>query len=134
MTERASVAWARAFVLALLPFASFAASADELVQRIPLQEQGFPGPTLHTVMVKADISPGGAVPFHTHPGIEMAYVVLGEAMLMVKGQPDRHLSAGDSFSIPPGVIHSLKNAGSTPLVVVSTYVVDRDRPLVAARP
>ena len=33
---------------------------------------------------------------HTHPGIEIGYVMEGEVDLMVEGQPAQHLKAGDS--------------------------------------
>jgi len=120
---------------ALLPLllvfvAASALSADDPVKRATLQVQQFPGPVLHTIMTRAEIAPGGEVPFHTHPGIEMGYVASGEAVLARRGQADLTLKAGDSFSIPQGLVHSLKNAGQAPLVVISTYVVDQNKPLV----
>ena len=120
---------------ALLPLllvfvAASALSADDPVKRATLQVQPFPGPVLHTIMTRAEIAPGGEVPFHTHPGIEMGYVAAGEAVLSRKGQANLTLKAGDSFSIPKGLVHSLKNAGAAPLVVISTYVVDQNQPLV----
>jgi quercetin dioxygenase-like cupin family protein len=124
----------RAALLPLVLFCLAAASASEPVKRETLQTQPFPGPVLHTVMTRATLAPGGAVPSHTHAGIEMGYVVSGEALLARKGQPDLPLKAGDSFSIPQGLVHSLKNAGRAPLVVVSTYVVDKNRPLVIPAP
>jgi quercetin dioxygenase-like cupin family protein len=116
--------------LVLIFVATAAPSADPLVKRATLQVQPFPGPVLHTIMTRAEIAPGGEVPSHTHPGIEMGYVASGEAVLARKGQADLRLKAGDSFSIPQGLIHSLKNAGRGPLVVISTYVVDQNQPLV----
>lgn len=116
--------------LVLVFCAASALSADNLVKRATLQVQPFPGPVLHTIMTRAEIAPGGDVPSHTHPGIEMGYVASGEAVLSRKGEADLSLKAGDSFSIPQGLVHSLKNAGAAPLVVVSTYVVDQNKPLV----
>jgi len=116
--------------LVLIFVAGAALSADNLVKRATLQVQPFPGPVLHTIMTRAEIAPGGEVPFHTHPGIEMGYVASGEALLSRKGQADLSLKAGDSFSIPQGLVHALKNAGPAPLVVISTYVVDQNQPLV----
>lgn len=120
-----------AFLPLVLVFAAAAAmSADNPVKRATLQVQPFPGPVLHTIMTRAKIAAGGEVPSHTHPGIEMGYVAAGEAVLSRKGQADLRLKAGDSFSIPQGLVHSLKNAGRGPLVVISTYVVDQNKPLV----
>jgi quercetin dioxygenase-like cupin family protein len=116
--------------LVLVFVAASALSADNPVKRATLQVQPFPGPVLHTIMTRAEIAPGGEVPSHTHPGIEMGYVASGEALLSRKGEANLTLKAGDSFSIQQGLVHSLKNAGPAPLVVISTYVVDQNQPLV----
>lgn len=107
-----------------------AALAQQGVQKATLQEQPFPGPTYHTVTVRAVFAPGAEVPPHTHPGIEMAYIVNGQALVKMAGRPDRTLHAGDSFSPSEGVVHSVHNTGSAPLTILSTYVVDRNKPIV----
>lgn len=111
-----------------------AAAAAQPVQKTTLQQQDFPGPPNHTVLVSTQIAHGGAVAPHTHPGAEMAYVVRGEALVRIAGRPDQRLSAGGSFAPPPGVVHSVRNVGSGPLTIVSTYVVDRDKPIATPAP
>ena len=103
----------------------------EAVQKTTLQEQGFPGPPDHTVLVRTVIARGGVVAPHTHPGVEMAYVASGEARLLAAGQRDRALRAGDSFSMPPDTPHSVRNTGPGPLTIISTYVVDSRRPIAS---
>jgi quercetin dioxygenase-like cupin family protein len=118
-------------LLAALSLAALAPAGSAAVHRTTLQDQDFPPPSRHTVTMKAVVDAGGEVPPHTHPGLEMAYVVEGQATLMVKGQPGRSFAAGDSFAIPPHTVHRVKNAGSGPLTMVSTYVVDKGQPVAS---
>ena len=53
-----------------------------------------------TVLVSVEIDPGAVVARHTHPGIESAYLMEGEAELFVQGQPARNPKA-DGFQIAP---------------------------------
>jgi quercetin dioxygenase-like cupin family protein len=101
------------------------------VQKTTLQEQPFPGPANHTVLVSTRVAHGAEVAPHTHPGVEMAYVVRGAARVRVAGRPDQRLTPGGSFTVAEGVVHSVKNVGPGPLTIVSTYVVDRTRPLAS---
>jgi quercetin dioxygenase-like cupin family protein len=73
------------------------------------------------------------VPRHTHPGIEVGYVLEGEADLVIDGQPVLHLKAGGSFVIPANAPHSVKNGGNL-AKVLSTFVIEKDKPLAAAAP
>jgi quercetin dioxygenase-like cupin family protein len=106
----------------------------QAVHKDTLQTQPFPGPVYHTVMVHTLMDPGGTVAWHTHPGVEMAYVAQGRATLRVKGRPDQPVAAGGSFSIPVGTVHSVQNTSSGPLVLISTYVVDKNKPIVIPAP
>ena len=72
--------------------------------------------------------PVGVAP-HTHPGIEMGYLVEGEGLMSIAGQPDRQVKAGDSYLIPAGVVHSAKNTGKTPIRIVGSFVVEKSKPL-----
>jgi quercetin dioxygenase-like cupin family protein len=59
----------------------------------------------------------------------MAYVVSGEAVLRIKGKSEYALATGDSFSIPRDTVHSVRNTGAGALTLVSTYVVDKGKPI-----
>jgi quercetin dioxygenase-like cupin family protein len=127
----------RAAVLAasvLAGAAGLALAAAPEVRKTTLQQQPFPGPPLHTLLVRTEIPKGGVVAPHTHPGVEMAYVAAGEALVSIKGAPDRRLKPGDSFSVPEGVVHSVRDAGDGPLTIVSTYVVDAGKPIASPAP
>jgi quercetin dioxygenase-like cupin family protein len=129
MTSASGVA-----LLAALLLASAAAAQPDTVHKTTLQDVLFPPPIYHTATVRTVVDPGGEVAPHTHPGIEMGYILEGQAVLDVRGQPPRALAAGDSFSIPPRTVHSVKNAGPGALTMVSTYVVEKGQPIASPAP
>ena len=82
------------------------------------------------VIGSAMLPAGSAIGYHTHPGDEAGYVVKGDLILKVQGQPDRVLKAGDSFFNPRGAVHSLiaapsKDGGTA----VSSWIIDKGQPL-----
>ena len=119
---------------ALAQSAAPAPSTAQALQRIELQKQMFPPDKYVTYVYKVVVPVGGAVPRHTHHGIEMGYVIEGEASMTIEGQPAITLKPGDSFSVPPGVIHGATNTGAVPNVIVASFVVERDKPLATPAP
>jgi quercetin dioxygenase-like cupin family protein len=77
----------------------------------------------------AEIAPGGQSGRHSHPGTESSYVLQGEGLLEIDGQQARTVKAGDSFTIPAESVHNAKVSGSSPLRVLTTYVVEKGKPL-----
>ena len=100
------------------------------IKRTPLQSIEFPD-GYKTVTGLAEVAPGHASGMHTHPGIETGYVLDGEVLMIVEGQPDRTLKPGDSFVIPSGAKHDVKSVGSVPAKAISVFVVDRSKPLAS---
>lgn len=86
------------------------------------------------IMAIAEIAPGGAAGRHSHHGVETSYVLEGETMLEVDGEPPRLLKAGDSFSIPAGKIHDARTHGDKPVKVLAVYVVEKGKPLAVPAP
>jgi quercetin dioxygenase-like cupin family protein len=123
-----------ALALALAMLATAAASQPSAVHKTTVQQQEFPGPVYHTVTVRTVVDPGGEVAPHTHPGVEMAYVVAGRGVVKIVGRPPQPLSAGGSFSVPPRTVHSVVNTGQGPLTLISTYVVDKTQPISSPAP
>jgi quercetin dioxygenase-like cupin family protein len=122
---------------AICAVAGFAATAVDAnaqspsgLKRTILQKTEFPGDKYATVLVAVDIEPGFFVAWHTHPGVESAYLVEGEIELAVKGQATKTLKAGDGAQIPPETPHSARN-GSKPAKLAVTYVVEKDKPLAS---
>jgi len=91
------------------------------------------GPTAGyvTLLVEATIEAGVAVGRHTHPGIESAYVLEGGFELPIQGQPTRMLKPGEGFHIPPDTPHAGGKPGSARTRVLSTYVVEKGKPLAS---
>ncbi|MEO7523581.1 MAG: cupin domain-containing protein, partial [Ferruginibacter sp.] len=77
----------------------------------------------------AVIQPSAPAERHSHAENEIGYVLEGESILEVEGQPSRTIKAGDSFAIPSGKIHRAKPSGTLPLKVVVTYIVAKGQPL-----
>ena len=100
------------------------------IKRTPLQTVDFP-PGFTTVSGIAEIAAGNCAGRHTHPGIESSYLMEGEAILKVAGQPDRMLKAGDSFQIPPGTPHDACTPAGQPAKVLAVYVVEKGKPLAS---
>jgi len=83
----------------------------------------------------AELPAGTAIGWHVHAGDEAGYVLRGNLVLKTRGQPDRLLKAGDSFFNPRGAVHSMEAApGSQGGTAYSTWVVDKDKPLVEMVP
>ena len=103
------------------------------IKRTPLQKFDVPGSNLETVMAAVEIVPGVMIGRHSHPGIESAYLLEGEVMLIVEGQADKTLKAGDSWQIPVGVVHDGKTGAAGAKLIV-TYVVEKGKPLAVPAP
>jgi quercetin dioxygenase-like cupin family protein len=100
------------------------------LKRTLLNQMDGPVDGYVTVSARVEIDPGAEVARHTHPGIESGYVVEGALELAIDGQDARVLAAGDSFQVPTRVPHGAKN-GDRKAVVVSTYVVEKGKPLAS---
>lgn len=86
------------------------------------------------IMVAAELAVGGAAPRHTHPGEEFVYVLEGTATFAMAGQPPLAIKPGDAFVIPPNTPHVARNTGTTPLRLLSTYVIPAGQPLATLTP
>jgi len=91
-------------------------------------------PGREAVVARVEVAPGAKAGRHTHPGDEISYVMEGEALLLIDGQPPRTVKAGESFIIPAGVIHDAHNTGSAPIKLVGVYVVEKGKPLATPAP
>ena len=81
----------------------------------------------------AEFPKGGVIGFHTHDGDEAGYIVKGEVIWRVKGQPDKTLKAGDHFFNPRGSAHSVVASGDGG-TVFSTWIVDKGKALATPAP
>jgi quercetin dioxygenase-like cupin family protein len=67
--------------------------------------------------------------WHTHPGEEVGYIAAGTVEMLVQDRPPRTLHAGEGFLIPPRTPHNARDLGPETGRMLSTYIVDADRPL-----
>ena len=95
-----------------------------------LQQIDGPTPGYVTIVAEVIIDAGAKVARHTHPGIESSYIVEGGGELVVEGQPNRMIKAGDGFQIPVGVPHLLNN-GDKPTKLTGTYIIEKGKPLAS---
>jgi quercetin dioxygenase-like cupin family protein len=90
-------------------------------------QSGVPGKEV--VIGTAMLPSGTAIGFHEHPGDEGGYVIKGTVTWKVRGQPDKTLKAGDSFFNPRGSVHSVVSADGGDSLLISTWIVDKGKPI-----
>lgn len=87
-------------------------------------------PGREVIQVRVDFAPGTAFGRHSHPGVEVAYVLEGTLEYQLEGQATVTLKAGQALFIPAGTIHAARNVGTGNAAELATYIVDRGKPLV----
>jgi quercetin dioxygenase-like cupin family protein len=128
MKKSVVVAVVSALVLGAASFA--AAQEPPPIKRIPLQKFDVPGTSSETVVGIAEIAPNVLIGRHTHPGPESGYLLEGDMVLMIDGQPPKPLKMGESYQIPSGAIHDAKS-GASGAKVLAVYVVQKGQPLAS---
>jgi quercetin dioxygenase-like cupin family protein len=98
-------------------------------KRVELQKHDLATAGREAVMARGEFNAGAVVPKHTHPGEEVAYILEGQITLEVDGKPPAVLKAGDVFFVPAGTVHAAKNSGTAVAKVLSTYIVEKGKPL-----
>ncbi|WOJ89295.1 cupin domain-containing protein [Methylocapsa polymorpha] len=103
-----------------------ALAQDAALQRVELQEVALP-PDKIGFMDMVTIAAHGAVPPFTHPGVQLFYVLDGDFVLKIEGQPELDLKPGMSFRISAGARYSFENHGATVAKLID-FVVEKDKP------
>lgn len=78
--------------------------------------------------------PGASSGKHRHPGIELAYVLQGAVELQHEGGAPVTLKAGDVAMNSLGGVHNATNRGTTPVKILTVYIVQKGKPLAEAVP
>lgn len=95
---------------------------------LPLQRQPLadvPGRTV--LLVRVDYAPGQSSKAHVHPGSVLAYVLEGEVVSQLQGQPPVTYRAGQSWYEPPGVPHLVsRNATDTAPAKLLAWLIIAD--------
>ena len=90
----------------------------------------FDVPGREIVQVRVDFAPGAAFGMHTHPGVEVAYVLEGSLQYSFPDKPPVTLTAGQSLYIPAGAPHAAHNPGGETAAELATYLVEKGKPIV----
>ena len=101
------------------------------VARKVLSQMDGPTAGYVTILVEATVDPGVSVARHTHPGIETSYVLEGTLELPIQGQDTRSYNAGETYQVPAGTPHAGGKASDKKCKIVSTYVVEKGKPLAS---
>ena len=105
------------------------------IEARPLMRTTLSGDTTKEVVVlDARFAPGGTTGRHLHPGDEYATVVEGELELHRDGEPVRIVRAGEAYHNARDVVHETRNNGTGPARIVTTFVVDRGKPITEPIP
>lgn len=81
------------------------------------------------IQVRVDFAPSASFPRHSHPGVEIAYVLEGTMEYELEGKPVT-LKAGQALYIPAGAVHAAKNVGSGQASELATYLVEKGKPIL----
>ncbi|MDN8615244.1 cupin domain-containing protein [Variovorax ginsengisoli] len=81
------------------------------------------------VQARVDFAPGVMAPRHSHPGVEVAYVIEGMIEYQIDGNAPVTLKAGDGLYIPDGAVHSARNIGGGKASELATYFVEKGKPV-----
>lgn len=65
--------------------------------------------------------PPGRAPTHYHLYDEVMYILDGDGVLHLEGQPDTPITTGTCIHLPPPVEHCVENTGDRPLRVLGVF-------------
>ena len=98
-------------------------------KRTLLQQHDISVPGREAITAVGEFQPGASPGRHTHPGEEISYVLEGSVMLEQEGKPNVAVHAGEAFLIPAGIVHNATNNGTVVARIVTTYIVEKGKPL-----
>ena len=93
----------------------------------------MPGSNYTVILAVTEIAPNMVAARHTHPGVEISYVLQGEGEFVIEGKGTMHVKAGQSFRLESGVKHSVKN-GAGIMKILATYTIPKGAQLATPAP
>ena len=125
-------AWLAAVAGALLLLAGDRAPAAPSAAVKTLMERDLPDLAgKEALMLTVEYPPGGASPPHRHDADVLVYVLAGEVIMQVAGQPARTIGPGGTFYEGPADVHvqSANTSTTAPAKLLVFMVKDRNRPV-----
>jgi quercetin dioxygenase-like cupin family protein len=100
------------------------------IQRTDLSRHDLDVSGREVIQARVDFAPGVASPNHSHPGVEVAFVISGTFEYQLEGRAPIILKAGESLFIPAGTAHIATNIGESTASELATYIVKKGEPLL----
>lgn len=101
-------------------------TAKQAIKRTTLQKFDVPGANYETVIELTEFVPNAVLGRHSHPGTEASYVLEGDVTLELDGRPAQKFKAGESYQVPPHLVHTAR-AGAAGWKAVLVWVVDKGK-------
>lgn len=108
--------------------ASSAQQTPTQIKRTVLHRADVPQSSYEVMVFTAEVPSGYTAGKHTHPGTVVGYILEGEYTLLVEGEAPRVLKAGESLTIPPGVVHD-ERTGQGAAKFLAVFTVQKGKPL-----
>jgi quercetin dioxygenase-like cupin family protein len=139
-----------AFHLAPAPLPPRVTQANGVTREVLSDGSPAKAPGQQLLLLRFTFEPGAVIPPHTHPGMQTAYVLsgtLGYTVLCGYAEvvrapadgataqrdrldpgPEVFFHPGDAFTEVDGIVHSGRNAGPGPLVLLVSSLLGADEP------
>lgn len=120
----------RAFLAALLMLAAVPADAADVKDLFAIDLKDYPGKEAR--MIEVSYPPGAQDMVHRHDAHAFIYVLQGQIVMQVKGQPAVTLKAGQTFYEGPTDVHVVgRNASNTaPARFVVVFLKTKGAPIL----
>ena len=110
-----------------------AADTGYVPTRTILQQTDAPNSNYTVILALTEIAPNMTAARHTHPGVEISYLLAGECDFIIEGIGKKHIKAGESFRLESGVKHSVVN-GSETAKILAVYTIPKGAALATPAP
>lgn len=110
-----------------------AVTETKQVNGIVLQKIRVPKTHYEVGMEIAEYPPNTVKGSHMHSGVTLVYVLEGEIVLKMAGQPTKTFKAGESFPYPAYAVHETKS-GPNGAKVLATWVGEKGKPISLPAP
>ena len=125
-----AVRWSAGVLMMAALATSSAQQNSPQLKRTILHRADVPQSNYEVMVLVADVPPGHSTGKHTHPGTVTGYILGGEYTILIEGEAPRVLKAGDSLTIPAGVVHD-EHTGDGAARFLAVFTMERGKPLSA---
>lgn len=103
------------------------------IKRTVLQKKAnFPdGFTIDASII--EVPNGTSASPHTHPGVEITYVLEGEFDLVTEGKPDQRFKPGMSYIVTEKDVHYARVIGDKPMKTLCVFIHENTKPVAIVK-